>query len=329
MTTPSTTTIFYDDSATYTAPEITTESGLSYTDVGFDDDAASDEFRESDMPSKMPLDDGEDEYNQTPAPRLASNSLREELKPRTVPPLRILPLSPANRARSSSPTRSASLRLASNNKNNEGEEEDDDDDDEGDDLLNDNRTPLADVTEAPDIVATTLSSLTVRPNSFMRARFQTEGNKNQQNSNLMFGDRLRSNNNNDNKNTGNRNIDEDNYDEIDDENEELSEDASSLSRRRRFEEFDSWEDETGKDDHLDSESSDKNQSVSPTASTPSSTSPVTSPITTTSKEVPTTTEKYELPISHHEARFRRFIVKPGRKVRLLDGSLNLESISTV
>ena len=331
VTTPTTTTALYDDSFSFTGPEVTTESGLSYTDVGFDDDAASDEFRESDMPSKMPLDDGEDE-NQTPAPRLTSNSLREELKPRTVPPLRTLPLSPANRARTSSrasPTRSASLRLASNNENDDEDEEDDDDDD----LLNDNRTPLSDTTEPPEILATTLSSLTIRPNSFMRARLQSQGQDSKrltENSNLMFGDRLRNSNSNGNGNSNNANKDnEDNYDEIDDENEELNEDASNLSRKRRFEEFDSWEDDTGKDDdQLDTESSDKNPSVSPTSTTPST---VTSPLTTLKQETTTTsipsTEAYELPISHHhhETRFRRFIVKPGRKIRLSDpGSLNLE-----
>ena len=100
----STTTILYDERATYTSPASSTPSSRGFddepnADIGFDDEGTA--FSEEDMPSKMPLDDDAD-YN--PSANLNSNSSNydeedEYNKPRTVPPVRSLPLSPANKAR--------------------------------------------------------------------------------------------------------------------------------------------------------------------------------------------------------------------------------------
>ena len=100
----STTTILYDERATYTSPASSTPSSRGFddepnADIGFDDEGTA--FSEEDMPSKMPLDDDSD-YN--PSANLNSNSSNydeddEYNKPRTVPPVRSLPLSPANKAR--------------------------------------------------------------------------------------------------------------------------------------------------------------------------------------------------------------------------------------
>lgn len=100
----STTTILYDERATYTAPASSTPSSRTFddepnADIGFDDEGTA--FSEEDMPSKMPLDD-ESDY---PSANLKSNFTVDEddeyNKPRTVPSVRSLPLSPANKARRS------------------------------------------------------------------------------------------------------------------------------------------------------------------------------------------------------------------------------------
>lgn len=97
----STTTILYDERATYTSPASSTPSSLSYddqpnADIGFDDEGTA--FSEEDMPSKMPLDDDSD-YPSANLKNSTTDDDDEYNKPRTVPPVRSLPLSPANKAR--------------------------------------------------------------------------------------------------------------------------------------------------------------------------------------------------------------------------------------
>ena len=100
----STTTILYDERATYTNPVESVTRGYQdgpNADIGFDDESAA--FSEEDMPSKMPLDD-EPEYTNARL-QVSNHSVSDEYnRPRTVAPIRNLPLSPANKARNH-PTR--------------------------------------------------------------------------------------------------------------------------------------------------------------------------------------------------------------------------------
>lgn len=132
----STTTIVYDERATYTSPlESSTPASLRVeeetpgqpnSDIGFDDESTA--FSEDDMPSKMPLEELEDvepvevgrevESNDNSAPSshlnapirgrytnsnysasLTRDTYDDNDKPRTVPPIRNLPLSPVNKLR--------------------------------------------------------------------------------------------------------------------------------------------------------------------------------------------------------------------------------------
>lgn len=101
---PVVTTLLYDYRATFTTPSPLTATSRSYddpnADIGFDDESAA--FSEEDMPSKMPLDDDSDyAASLVPSSRLMAVNSSHEDRPHTVAPIRNLPLSPANRARSS------------------------------------------------------------------------------------------------------------------------------------------------------------------------------------------------------------------------------------
>ena len=100
----STTTILYDERATYTSPASSTPSSRGFddepnADIGFDDEGTA--FSEDDMPSKMPLDDDSDYPNANLKDNSTATTTNDEddeyNKPRTVPPVRSLPLSPAIR----------------------------------------------------------------------------------------------------------------------------------------------------------------------------------------------------------------------------------------
>ena len=107
-----TTTLLYDEKATYATASPLRGSPRGYddpnADIGFDDESAA--FSEEDMPSKMTLDDDSD-YAASPATALrfrASNSSMSRIRDNqshTVAPIRNLPLSPANRARTTNTVR--------------------------------------------------------------------------------------------------------------------------------------------------------------------------------------------------------------------------------